>query len=162
MIVFITIAMIQNIFAQDTTSLILQKMITDYLQIKKALTIANSDSTRVYAGILFEDLSNFPLDKLSAGHLKIWNQYSGKLINTAKKISSNSDLKNQRKQFADLSSEFYKMLSAMKVNTIDLYYQYCPMADAFWISENSKIANPYYGKQMLSCGSTKETLKAIK
>ena len=162
MIAFIAMAMIQGLFAQDSVSLIMQKTITDYLQVKTALTNDDSDSAGVYARILWTDLNNIPMDKLSADQLKIWKKYYGALFSITKKIGGNNDLKNQRKQFTDLSPKFYEILSAMKVNTTDLYYQYCPMADAYWISENSKIANPYYGKQMLSCGSTKETLKAIK
>jgi hypothetical protein len=31
-----------------------------------------------------------------------------------------------------------------------------------WISESAIIKNPYYGKKMIECGVTKETLKAGK
>jgi len=33
------------------------------------------------------------------------------------------------------------------------------MANSFWLSDNEKIKNPYYGSKMLSCGTTKEVLK---
>jgi hypothetical protein len=33
------------------------------------------------------------------------------------------------------------------------------MAKKSWISESSTIKNPYFGKKMLTCGVTKETLK---
>ncbi|MDC6388873.1 hypothetical protein PP182_09290 [Maribacter sp. PR1] len=39
-----------------------------------------------------------------------------------------------------------------------LYYQYCPMQDANWLSKDKTVKNPYYGSQMLSCGSTVETI----
>ncbi|MEP6647547.1 MAG: hypothetical protein ABJC12_10710, partial [Saprospiraceae bacterium] len=75
-------------------------------------------------------------------------------------IGSSMDITAQRKQFEDLSTGFYSLLKEMKINNVDLYYQYCPMADAYWISDNKKIENPYYGKKMLTCGSVKETMTA--
>ena len=32
---------------------------------------------------------------------------------------------------------------------------YCPMADASWLQTGTTIANPYYGSEMLTCGSFK-------
>ena len=152
----------QNLFAQDSTSQSLQKVITSYLDIKNALTKDNADSVQAYAQILYEDLQAVPSEKLSSDQNKIWMEYYEALINNTAKIKNGSELKTQRKQFSELSLNYYKLLEEMKINTIDLYYQYCPMANAYWISENSKISNPYYGKKMISCGSTKETLTANK
>ena len=158
-VVLIATGFVQNSFAQDSTAQYLQKVITDYLNAKNALTKDNSDSASAYTKILSADLQSMPMQKLSADKHEIWDQYYEALINDAKEIASNADLKHQREHFADLSSTFYKMAKAMEMHTIDLYYQYCPMADAYWISEKSKISNPYMGKKMPTCGSTKETLE---
>ena len=41
-----------------------------------------------------------------------------------------------------------------------LYLDFCPMADdnkgAVWISETKEITNPYFGKDMATCGSIKK------
>jgi Cu(I)/Ag(I) efflux system membrane fusion protein len=29
---------------------------------------------------------------------------------------------------------------------------------AYWLSENKDIRNPYFGKKMIDCGDTRETL----
>jgi hypothetical protein len=158
-VALIATGLMQKTFAQDSTAQYLQKVITDYLNAKNALTKDNADSVSAYAKILSADLQSMPMEKLSADKHEIWDHYYEALINDAKEIASNADLKHQREHFADLSSTFYKMAKAMEMNTIDLYYQYCPMADAYWISEKSKISNPYMGKKMPTCGSTKETLK---
>ena len=158
-VALIATGLVQKTFAQDSTAQYLQKVITDYLNAKNALTKDNSDSASAYTKILSADLQSMPMQKLSADKHEIWDQYYEALINDAKEIASNADLKHQREHFADLSSTFYKMAKAMEMHTIDLYYQYCPMADAYWISEKSKISNPYMGKKMPTCGSTKETLE---
>jgi hypothetical protein len=48
------------------------------------------------------------------------------------------------------------------MNTSTLYQQYCPMKKAYWLSETPTIKNPYYGKEMPTCGKTTETLGAVK
>jgi len=159
-VALIATGFVQKTFAQDSTAQYLQKVITDYLNVKNALTKDNADSVSAYAKALSANLQIIPMEKFSADKHEIWDQYYEALINDAKEIGSNAELKHQREHFADLSSTFYKMAKAMEMNTVDLYYQYCRMADAYWISEKSKIVNPYMGKKMPSCGSTKETLKA--
>lgn len=39
------------------------------------------------------------------------------------------------------------------------YVMTCPMAGADWIQTTPTVANPYYGSQMLHCGSIKKTVK---
>lgn len=150
----------QKTFAQDTTKQSLQMVIADYLKIKNALAKDNADSVSVYAKTFSTELESIAKEKLSADKQEIWDQYYESLIKNAKEMESSTDLENQREHFADLSLNFYKMAKEMEMNTIDLYYQYCPMVEAYWISEKSKISNPYMGKKMPTCGSTKETLKA--
>lgn len=152
----------QNLFAQDSASQSLKNVITSYLNIKNSLTMDKPDSVQAYASIFYKDLQAVPFEKLSVDQNKTWMEYYQLLTKNASDIENSTDLKTQREQFSELSQNYYKMLKIMNINTIDLYYQYCPMADAYWISENSKISNPYYGRKMISCGSTKETLKANK
>ena len=152
----------QKTFAQEASTLSFQIVINSYFGIKNQLTKDDADSVRAYAKNLSASVKDITVEKLSPEQNNIWIKYSEVLISDASKIGSARDIKTQRTLFTSLSSNFYKMISAMKVNTADLYYQYCPMANAYWVSENSKIINPYYGKQMLSCGSTKETLKVNK
>jgi Protein of unknown function (DUF3347). len=48
-------------------------------------------------------------------------------------------------------------------NSKNFYYQYCPMTNggkgANWLSKENANKSPYYGSQMLTCGSTVETIK---
>ncbi len=165
--IILVVALIATVFmqttlAQDTTKQSLQMVITDYLNLKNALTKDNGDTVLIAAYSLSAELKNVSMEIFSSDQKKIWLQYSDVLTKYASNIGSTTDISKQREQFKNLSSNFYELLKGMEINTIDLFYQYCPMADAYWISEKSKIANPYYGKKMLTCGSTKETLKANK
>ena len=39
---------------------------------------------------------------------------------------------------------------------------YCPMAKSWWIQKDGTINNPYFGKQMLTCGSFKDYAEELK
>jgi hypothetical protein len=155
-------AFMQQTFAQNSATQTLQIVITDYLNLKNALTKDNADTAKAASNSLSADLKKMPMEKLTPDQHKIWMKYNEGLSNGSTLIGSTTDISKQRDQLKNLSSNFYKMLKEMKINTTELYYQYCPMADAYWISEKSTIVNPYFGKKMLSCGSTKETLKENK
>ena len=150
----------QQAIAQDAGSRSFDTIITSYLNVKNALTKDKTDNVKIYAKELLTNISTLQEDSLPPEQRTIWKQNIKPLSDGATALSNSTGLGNQRKAFEDLSSNFYKSLKALKVNSIDLFYQYCPMADAYWVSEKSTIANPYYGKQMSSCGSTKETIKA--
>ena len=163
---FIATSLAQNAFAQDTTNQSLQNVITAYINVKNALTKDNGDSVRGAAKILFNVIAEVPMEKLSSEHHKIWMQYSEKLSYDSEHMKQTEELEHQREHFTKLSANMYKMLKALNINTVDLYYQFCGMANdgkgAYWISEELKINNPYMGKMMPRCGSSKETLKANK
>jgi Cu(I)/Ag(I) efflux system membrane fusion protein len=54
---------------------------------------------------------------------------------------------------------------AMNIGSLDptLYVQKCPMANnnkgAVWLSREKDIRNPYYGEQMMTCGSVIEEIQ---
>ena len=137
-------------------------MITDYLGVKNALTKDSVESANTFAKKLSADLRAVPMDKFTPSQRDIWMEHYEVLLKNSDHIGSSAEIKHQRKHFADLSTHLYKLLDGLKINTTALFYQYCPMADAYWISETSQIANPYYGRSMSTCGSTKNELPAIK
>ena len=79
-------------------------------------------------------------------------------LKNAVAIGKATDVKAQRSSFKDLSAHLYALLKSSGTTTT-LYWDYCPMAKANWLSDQKEIANPYYGNSMLTCGSVKETLE---
>ena len=84
------------------------------------------------------------------------------LTANAEKIATSKDVAKQRETFALLSKSMYELAKASKQGT-PVYYQHCPMYNngkgANWLSKENAIKNPYYGSQMLTCGSTVETIE---
>jgi hypothetical protein len=84
---------------------------------------------------------------------------SEKLRTDAQRISETKEIKQQRGHFNELSNNFFAMIKGLNANQQPVYQQYCPMAKGYWLSDNSAVKNPYYGKSMLTCGKVTETLK---
>lgn len=154
----------QIVIAQNTSANSLQIVFNDYINLKNALTMDNGDSTRVAAKFLFNDINKVNTESLTADQKKSWSQYNEKIRYDAEHMKGTSEIEHQREHFVSLSSNMFKLMKSVNVNSADIYYQFCPMANdgkgAYWLSEKSQIANPYLGKSMPTCGSTKETIKA--
>ncbi|HEX8677024.1 MAG TPA: hypothetical protein VF700_07385, partial [Segetibacter sp.] len=73
-------------------------------------------------------------------------------------ISDNKELAKQRTAFQSLSESMIA-LSKVSKSPSSSYIAYCPMKNAYWLSAEQEIKNPYYGNTMLTCGKVTETLK---
>ncbi|MES3019006.1 MAG: DUF3347 domain-containing protein [Bacteroidota bacterium] len=80
----------------------------------------------------------------------------------ANKIAAASDLKTQRMHFTALSSDIVALMKHTDVNSGAMYVQHCPMANegagGYWLAAEKEVRNPYYGDEMLNCGSVEETI----
>ncbi|ARS38265.1 hypothetical protein CA265_00610 [Sphingobacteriaceae bacterium GW460-11-11-14-LB5] len=82
-----------------------------------------------------------------------------KILFDAEHIAESKDIEHQRDHFTSLSTDFYALVKAIKLNDKPVYYAYCPMKKSYWLSEGEAIKNPYYGNKMLTCGKVAEVLK---
>lgn len=154
---------VQTSSAQNAGTISLNNVFTEYINLKNTLVADKGDDARIAAKDLYKAINDVPMEKLSADQHKTWMQYSEKISYDAEHIKGTNEIDHQREHFISLSSNMYKLMKSLKINSADIYYQYCPMANsgkgAFWVSEKEKVSNPYMGKKMPTCGSTKETLK---
>mgnify|MGYP002398438659 CR=1 FL=1 len=87
---------------------------------------------------------------------------------------TDSTLADKRASLNMLSQQMFDLLRIIKYDVAKVYFQECPMAlnnyemAANWLSPVDSIRNPYlglkdpkYGKEMVTCGSTKSTLDYI-
>ena len=136
----------------------LQSVFDNYFAVKDALIKSDAKTTSVKAASLLTAISAVKMDKLKSTEHTVWMKVVKKLTADAKAISSNTDIKKQRETFKSLSKNTYDLI---KVSNPDqpIYKQYCPMADADWLSKEKAVKNPYYGSSMLTCGNVVETIK---
>lgn len=81
----------------------------------------------------------------------------------AAKITASANLEEQLSVYAGLSTDFIALIKNTGMESGALYVAVCPMAlndkGAAWLSPDKEIRNPYFGEQMLTCGSVKETIQ---
>ncbi|WP_035649816.1 MULTISPECIES: DUF3347 domain-containing protein [unclassified Flavobacterium] len=136
----------------------LQSVYDAYFNVKDALIKSDSKLTSAKATALLTAITAVKMDKLKSNEHTVWMKVVKKLTADAKNISATTDLKKQRETFKSLSKSTYDLI---KVSSPDqpIYKQYCPMADADWLSKEKAVKNPYYGSSMLTCGNVVETIK---
>jgi len=76
----------------------------------------------------------------------------------AEAVGKATDIKAARSALKSLSATLITVASAAKEKTGHYYEAFCPMAGAAWIQADKKVANPYYGASMLTCGEIRRDL----
>jgi len=140
----------------------LSAVYASYFNLKNALAKDDGKGAQAAAKTLFDDIAAVPMDKLDAEKHAVWMKYQNKLSVDAEHIKGLDKIKRQREYFVSLSKNMHEVMKSIK-NDAPIYYQNCPMYDggkgANWLSLDSKISNPYFGKEMLTCGKTVETIQ---
>lgn len=73
------------------------------------------------------------------------------------------DLKKAREGFKGLSASVIALVQTAPPSaevSPALYEANCPMAKAHWLQTSKEIANPYFGKEMLTCGDVERKIEA--
>lgn len=125
----------------------------DYMDLKDAFVESNSAQVSALAKATYNKLKFINLEGLG----KMEKSHLNKSIEMLDAISANPNLENQRSHFVILNENFVPLAKNTEGLNEKLYIQKCPMADnnkgALWLSTQKEIRNPYYGEQMMSCGS---------
>ncbi|TDE53345.1 DUF3347 domain-containing protein [Flavobacterium sp. GT3P67] len=136
----------------------LKPVFDNYFSLKDALVKTDSKMASAKSKDLLTAITVVKMETLKMDVHMTWMKVYKDLTADAKNISETQDIKKQRELFKSLSKNTYELIKVSKF-TEPVYYQYCPMQDANWLSKENTVKNPYYGSQMLSCGKTVETIK---
>ena len=75
----------------------------------------------------------------------------------AKKMGAAKTIGEARSAFGTLSVALEDYMKKTKATMpADVHLAYCPMEDKPWLQKGKEIKNPYYGAQMLDCGTIKK------
>ena len=138
-------------------------LLDQYMKLKDYLVLDDSKMAKQAASSLLKAVSGVDMKLLSGdSHMK-WMDLSGGILESLASITNSEGLEQERKAFQTLSKDLYSAIKTFGLIDKTVYYQFCPMYDnnkgGYWLSETEEIRNPYFGKIMLSCGETRETLK---
>lgn len=141
----------------------IKEIVGDYLHIKNAL--ANDNASEAANGAKAMDGAIGKLDKslLTAEQKTAYDANEAEMKEHAEHIAKNGDnIKHQRSHFAGLSEVVYDLVKNFGAG-LPVYHDHCPMArdnqGAMWISEMKEVKNPYFGSQMLKCGTVEEVIQ---
>jgi len=150
-----------NVDAQAAVSI---KAAADhYLHIKNALTNDDSKEAASGAKAMADVIGKLDKSLLTAEQKAAYDKVEEKMKEHAAAIAANTDkIKDQRTHFVMLSESMYDFVKSFGAGR-PLYHDHCPMAKdnqgAMWLSETEGIKNPYFGAEMLTCGSIEEVIK---
>jgi hypothetical protein len=91
-------------------------------------------------------------DALAADDLPTAKTAANDLGDEGAALSKSNSLKEARIAFEKLSDKAKQLAAGQS----GYYIVNCPMLKKDWVQTSDKIANPYYGKQMLACGEIKK------
>ena len=141
----------------------LEEVFTAYVDLKNAFISADAGKAKEEAKDTEQALARVDMKLLSGAAHNDWMTYLSPIESALKEIQGSDDIEAQRKAFSTVSDNLYKSIRAFGLDGKEAYYEYCPMAfnnaGAYWLSENEKIRNPYFGDKMLTCGEVKEKLQ---
>ncbi|MGB5941285.1 MAG: DUF3347 domain-containing protein [Leeuwenhoekiella sp.] len=118
-----------------------------YIDLKTALVNTDAKAAQSAAAVITANDAELELSSLFTESIQT--------------ISASTDIDEQREAFVDVTRGIKKMASE-NLESGTLYYQYCPMAfdgqGGYWLSNEEKIMNPYFGNKMLHCGTVEEEI----
>lgn len=130
-----------------------QVILGEYLKMKDAFVKSDSEDASKIARSAFELLETISEENLG----EMEKNHFAEVAQRLEAIANTSSLEKQRVSFVGLNENIVSVVLNMDQLEGDIYVQKCPMANnnkgAFWLSSNRAIKNPYYGEQMLTCGS---------
>lgn len=141
----------------------LGSVFSSYVKLKEAFVDSDAKKVQTEASEAKDALAKVDMKLVSGAAHNDWMNYLTPIQNSLNDIQKAEDIEVQRKSFSTLSDNLYKSAKAFGLGGKEAFYEYCPMAfnneGAYWLSDQEKIRNPYFGEKMLTCGEVKEKLK---
>lgn len=138
------LAAVPRVMAEKEIPEAARTAIDQYVAIQKALADDSMEHVAHHAKAIA---------KIAADH-KV-HQLPHKAATQAENVAKAKDIKSARVAFKELSKSFETLVRDLSDEPDDYRIAYCPMAKAGWVQTGKVIANPYYGKSMLKCGTFK-------
>lgn len=135
-----------------------EAIILNYLGVKNSLVKSDSLGAVKFAAEFVSLLSQFKFKKLSLEQMNDATSTREEMKKLALAIASTKSINKQRSEMDKLSVKMWSVIERFKPENTTLYKQVCPMTGTTWISDDEAIQNPYYPKNMLTCGEVKASI----
>ncbi|MBS1782480.1 MAG: DUF3347 domain-containing protein [Bacteroidetes bacterium] len=141
---------------------LLMTSVGNYYELKDALVATDAAKSDVAAQKLIASIADLH-GKVKDSSLSL--QLDTINLESKALIAETNDPKTDKKRvhFEKVSNAMFTLLRAADLKNAGIYRQHCPMAfndkGAYWLSNETEIKNPYFGKKMLECGEVTDSLK---
>ena len=142
----------------------LARLLDHYLAVKNALTLDDLETAKAHLVQLKTEVTGNDEMVHHEAHAQMHAKHHKSMTDAVNRAYSAADISDLRLAFNNITDNLKMALVNQEYDTQKLFIQYCPMANdgkgGHWISKQEKIANPYMGQKMPTCGVTKETINA--
>jgi Cu(I)/Ag(I) efflux system membrane fusion protein len=139
----------------------LNDVLSNYFFLKNALVKGDSIGSLEATKLMLTTIDKMDMKLLKGAAHMYWMKESKLLRKSTNELNEIKSLKIQRKTFLSLSSSIIDLVKVFGVIDQTYHVQFCPMAfddGGYWLSAESTILNPYFGDEMLNCGSVELTI----
>jgi membrane fusion protein, copper/silver efflux system len=142
----------------DTFKIALRKVFEGYLQIQTALAQDDFAGAKEAFSSMHAVLHMMPTEGLDSAAKSLWGATDTRIMDVLHPMAIAENLDSTRAYFSDFSQILTEAIENFGIAGDGRVYQFhCPMAKgnqgANWLQSDSSLANPYFGKSMLTCGS---------
>jgi hypothetical protein len=130
----------------DSGSPMPSSIVDPYLEIQSALADDSTENIRANAGNIATAATALgaPAMKIDTAALQL----------SAAAEAAEPDIKTIRERFGVLSDAIDAYMTGLKLTPPEgVRVAFCPMVKKPWMQKGDTLANPYYGKEMPTCGS---------
>ena len=125
-------------------------ILTEYLKIQTALAADGTEGVVDAVQKIENRAKKLDPAKAEEDHAQHYQNIPQDIIAACEKLHDAKDIASVREAFRELSMPVSMWVTMAKPEGKRVMY--CSMKKAGWVQEGSKVANPYYGAEMLECG----------
>lgn len=138
-------------------------IVADYLRLENALAADDGKGAAGAGKQLATTLQKMDMSAIPADKMKQYMEIAADTKENAEHIRDNAGkIAHQREHLEFLSKDVLDLIALFGAPQ-KLYQIHCPMASndkgADWVSDSKEVKNPYFGKDMLTCGEVVKEFK---
>jgi len=160
----------------DSFNAAFHKLMDQYYTMKDAFVEWDTVKVNQSAKSLQQISDSLPVNDLKADSsvIQTAQSYIASISSEITGLIGENSIEQKRRAFNMLTNDMYDLVRVVKYDQEILYHIKCPMAfndsvEAYWLSNTSKIINPYLGRKhpsykdkMLGCGEVTDSLDFAK
>jgi Cu(I)/Ag(I) efflux system membrane fusion protein len=128
----------------------METILAEYIKIQEALAADSTEGVQSATHAIRDSATKLHPGHAASEHAEHYKNIPQDLLAACEKLDGAQDIGSVREAFKELSKPVSMWVTMAKPEHTSVMY--CPMAKGGWVQRGSKVANPYFGTEMLSCG----------